>query len=158
MFMKHVIVILLISFSCFAQKSKKRQLPMQPIICYAIPPTGCPDQARDLSAPDAVYYPNEVKTMPRDKDGIKHFMDFIKANVDTRNLGLPKGKYRAYYSFVVEKDGSLSTVKILKTPHKALVEMITKAVAKAPKWIPATNSKGQNVRSQFSIPYFFEIK
>jgi hypothetical protein len=123
-----------------------------------MPPTGCPDQARDLNAPDAIYYPNEVKTMAADKNGIKHFMDFIKANVDTRNLGLQKEKYRVFYSFVVEKDGSLSTVKILKTPHKSLGEMITEAVAKAPKWIPATNAKGENVRLQFSIPYFLEIK
>lgn len=131
---------------------------MQPIICYAIPPTGCPDQARDLNAPDAIYYPTEVKTMAADKGGIKHFMDFIQKNIDTRNLGLPKGKYRAYYSFVVEKDGTLTNVKIAKTPNKILGQMITEAVAKAPKWIPATNAKDEIVRLQFSIPYFLEIK
>lgn len=96
--------------------------------------------------------------MAADKGGIKHFMDFIQKNIDTRNLGLPKGKYRAYYSFVVEKDGTLTNVKIAKTPNKILGQMITEAVAKAPKWIPATNAKGEIVRLQFSIPYFLEIK
>lgn len=94
--------------------------------------------------------------MALDKGGIKHFMDFIKRNIDTQNLGLPKGRHRAFYSFVVEKDGSLSSVKILKTPSKALGEMIAKAVAKAPKWIPATNAKDEPVRLLYTLPYVFE--
>lgn len=156
--MKYILAIFLISSLCFAQKSKKKSLPMKPIICYAPPQTGCPDPVRDLSAPDAIYYPNEVKTIAVDKGGIKRFMDFMKKNVDTQNLGLAQGRHRAFYSFVVEKDGSLSTVKILRTPHKALGEMIIKAVAKAPKWTPATNAKDEPVRLLYSIPYSFEIK
>ncbi|MFP5439132.1 MAG: energy transducer TonB [Bacteroidia bacterium] len=141
---------------------------MQPIQCPVLPPkkstivcpnpVPCIDPVRDLTAPDAIYYPNEVKTVAMDKGGIKRFMDFIKDNIDTRKLKLPIGKHRAFYSFVVEKDGSLSTIKILKSPDKALGTMITQAVEKAPKWTPATNAKGQNVRLQFSIPYSFEIK
>jgi len=156
--MKYILAIFLISSLCFAQKSKKNVLPMQPIICYATPPTGCPAPARDLSLPDAIYYPNEVKTMAVDKGGIKRFMDFMLKNVNTKNLGLPKGRHRAFYSFIVEKDGSLSNVKILKTPSKALGEKISKAVVKVPKWTPATNAKDEPVRLLYSLPYSFEIK
>lgn len=156
--MKYILATFLISSLCFAQKGKTVAPPMKPIICYATPPTGCPDPVRDLTAPDAIYYPNEVKTMAVDRGGIKRFMDFIKDNIDTRKLKLPTGRHRAFYSFVVEKDGSLSTIKILKSPDKALGSMITQAVEKAPKWTPATNAKDEPVRLLYSLPYSFEIK
>ncbi|MFP9119347.1 hypothetical protein ACLI08_16280 [Flavobacterium sp. RNTU_13] len=131
---------------------------MHPIICNGAPPEGRLDSVRDLSAPDAIYHPADVKTMPRDKEGIKHFMDFITNHIDYKNLGLPKGKHRIFYSFIVEKDGSLSSVKIIKTPNKALGQMMTEAVAKAPKWIPATNAKDENVRMLYSLIHSFEIR
>ena len=99
---------------------------MQPIQCPVLPPKkstiACPnpvpciDPVRDLTAPDAIYYPTEVKTMAMDKGGIKRFMDFIKDNIDTRKLKLPTGKHRAFYSFVVHRVSSQHPFTSIPTP------------------------------------------
>ena len=59
--------------------------------------------------------------------------------------------------FVVEKDGSITNVDIVRSVHPALDEAAINFVNKMPKWIPATN-KGKIVRSRYYLPVVFKPK
>lgn len=146
--MKYLLAILFVSFSCFGQENGK-------VVCVWPPYTEPP--AHDLSDPDAVYNPQETKTPAEYAGGIKAFMDFLTKNIDTRKLQLSKDKKaRVYVSFVIEKDGSLSDIKLLREPYKGLGAVVINAISKSPKWIAATNSKGAKVRMRYALPYTFK--
>ena len=48
----------------------------------------------------------------------------------------------------MEKDGSLSSIEIIRSPHSGLSETVMKAVKKMPKWIPGMQN-GKAVRVRF---------
>lgn len=58
---------------------------------------------------------------------------------------------RVIIMFIVEKDGSLSEVKLVRDPGYGVGEAALAALAQTDKWIPA-KEKGQVVRSQFTLP------
>ena len=87
----------------------------------------------------------------------KFFAAFIK-----RNLQYPiqakenniSGK--AYVSFVVEKDGSLTDVKVATEIGGGCGNEAVRIVKLMPKWIPA-KQYGANVRCQMVIPIEFAL-
>jgi protein TonB len=59
-----------------------------------------------------------------------------------------------YVTFVVEKDGSLDSVKLLQTLTEYYDQEAIRLVKAMPKWKPATYD-GQPVRTQFNFPIKF---
>jgi TonB family protein len=64
---------------------------------------------------------------------------------------------KVYVSFVVEPDGNVSNIKILKTPHISLSKEAIRVIKKFPKYKPGT-ARGRKVRSKQTIPIQFKIK
>lgn len=60
-------------------------------------------------------------------------------------------------SFVVERDGSVSTVKILRGADKSLDDAAVKQVLSSPKWTPGEN-RGKPVRVTFIVPIEFQLR
>ena len=58
--------------------------------------------------------------------------------------------------FVVNKDGSITDVKVLKSPSALLSEEAIRVVKAMPKWKPAKD-KGKVVRSHFRLPIVFKL-
>lgn len=56
--------------------------------------------------------------------------------------------------FVIEKDGSVSNVKVIVPLHPALDEAAVRGIQKMPKWKPATMA-GNPVRAAYNIPIRF---
>ena len=54
-------------------------------------------------------------------------------------------------TFVVEKDGSITNVKVLRGVSPSLDKSAVTAIEGMPKWTPAT-LKGEAVRSQYNMP------
>ena len=54
-------------------------------------------------------------------------------------------------SFVIEKDGSVSNIKALKSPHSSLTEEVVRLVKAMPNWNPGTMS-GKPVRVKYTLP------
>ncbi|MDM1406308.1 M56 family metallopeptidase [Myroides sp. DF42-4-2] len=70
------------------------------------------------------------------------------------NFKLPETELttaRVILMFVVEKDGSLNEVKIVKDPGYGIGEAAIEALSKTKKWIPAQYHE-KVVRSQFTLP------
>ncbi|GEM_PF-5714152 len=61
---------------------------------------------------------------------------------------------RVYVSFVVEKDGSLSNIKAVKSVGKALTEEALRVVRSSPKWEPA-KQHNRFVRIHYTFPITF---
>lgn len=61
---------------------------------------------------------------------------------------------RVMVQFVINKDGSISDAKVLRSPHASLSEEALRCVNAMPKWTPA-KVKGKTVRSRFNLPVSF---
>lgn len=59
-----------------------------------------------------------------------------------------------YVTFVVEKDGIVTNVKTLKSPHPILSKESMRVVRAMPKWSPGMQN-GKKVRTQFNMPLRF---
>ena len=63
-------------------------------------------------------------------------------------------KGRVIFSFVVEKDGSVSNFDALQAPDKILVEEVERVFKLTPKWEPGKQN-GKEVRVKFTVPIVF---
>jgi protein TonB len=64
---------------------------------------------------------------------------------------------KVYIQFVVEKDGSITDVKIIRGLGSGLDEIAKKAVRKMPKWEPG-EQRGKPVRVRFVLPVNFTLR
>ena len=107
------------------------------------------DEAREDTAIFSIV--EEKAQYPQGTDSLKAFI--------LNNLKYPSDacvQGRVVIAFVVEKDGSITNVDIVRSVHPALDEAAINVVNKMPKWIPATNN-GKIVRSRFYLPILFKI-
>lgn len=107
------------------------------------------DEAREDTA--IFFIVDQKAQYPQGKDSL---MTFIKNNLVYPSDGGVQG--RVIVGFVVEKDGSITNVDIVRSVHPALDEAAINFVNKMPKWIPATNN-GKIVRSRYYLPILFKI-
>jgi len=93
--------------------------------------------------------------MPEFPGGMEAMNKFIN-----ENLRYPKtnGSFegRIFVGFVVEKDGSLTNFKIIRSVAPILDEEALRVVKSMPKWIPG-KLRGKAVRVQHQIPVTFTI-
>lgn len=91
------------------------------------------------------------------KDAVSAFRDFI-----ARNLKYPEEAMNSkiqgtvYVQFVVEKDGSLSHITILRGIVPLIDNEVVRVVKSSPAWTPA-KKKGKSVRVSYTIPIAFQI-
>lgn len=68
---------------------------------------------------------------------------------------------KVYLSFIVEKDGSVSNVRIVKSSgyralYRALDHEAIRVLSQMPPWKPGIKN-GQPVRTKFQLPVFFQL-
>lgn len=118
--------------------------------------------------------PTEVKpevSLPANNDSI---YDIVEVNAGfpggeeamykwlAQNIKYPKEcvekgiQGRVMIQFVVNKDGSIPDIKVLKSPHSLLSEEAIRVVKAMPFWTPA-KVKGKAVRSRFRLPINFKL-
>ena len=59
--------------------------------------------------------------------------------------------------FVVEKDGRLTNIQVLKSPDKTLSDEAVSVLSKSPKWEPA-RQRDQPVRFSYTMPIVFKLQ
>ncbi len=82
--------------------------------------------------------------------GTEELSKFLKNNVNYN--GGDKGQVVA--SFIIEKDGSLSDIKITKSLSSASDKAVLKAIKKMPNWLPGM-LHGHVFRTRYSLPVNF---
>ena len=93
--------------------------------------------------------PEDIPSNPEFPGGIAAFYKFIKKEYKTPSNF--KGKGSLIASFVVETDGSLSDIKIVKDLGYGTAEEFVRLLKISPKWEPGI-LRGKAVRSQYNIP------
>lgn len=97
-----------------------------------------------------VYTSLEVK--PEPKKGLTDFYSFIAKKFDPPTLAYKnKVKGRVILSFVVEKDGKITDIIVVKGLGSGVDEEAVRVLSAYEKWKPAVQ-KGRNVRCSFTIP------
>ena len=59
--------------------------------------------------------------------------------------------------FVVEKDGSVTQIKAVRSPDPSLEKEAIRVVSMMPKWTPGINN-GQPVRVKYTLPVSFKLQ
>jgi protein TonB len=84
-------------------------------------------------------------------ENVKYPEDVLLANEKGANI-----HGRVYVKFVVEKDGSISDVEVVRSVHPSLdAESVRVVKLMSGKWTPATE-RGKPVRSMFTLPFVFK--
>ena len=100
-----------------------------------------------LSSDNKVY--SSVEEKPEYVGGIIEFYNFAGRNYRVPNVRGLKG--RVIVQFIVEKDGSLSGVKVLKDLGHGTGDEAVRVLKKCQKWIPGKQN-GTPVRALYSLP------
>lgn len=90
--------------------------------------------------------------------GEQAMKNFISQNMHYPPLAEENGiQGTVVYSVVVERDGSLSNVKVVKSIDPILDKEAYRLIKMMPKWIPARQN-GKAVRMKFYLPIQFRLK
>ncbi len=89
--------------------------------------------------------------------GLEKFRAWTQAGVDYPRESLENGEQGVVVlTFIVEKDGSLSNIEVIKSPSRELSKAAIDRVKKAPRWEPAMRN-GKPVRLKYTLPIAFRI-
>ena len=99
-----------------------------------------------------------VEQMPEFPGGDRALMDFVKDNIQYPAEAKEKGiKGLLYVNFIVEPDGSLSNIKVLKGVGSGCDEEAIRIVESMPKFKPGMQN-GEAVRVSYTIPVIFRLE
>ena len=96
--------------------------------------------------------------MPIFEGGDAALMKYLTDSVKYPELAKKHGvQGRVVIGFIVEKDGSLTDVKVLRHVDIALDAEALRVVKGMPKWIPGCQDE-QLVRVRYNVPVSFRLK
>jgi len=99
-----------------------------------------------------------VNQQPDFPGGEKALIAYIKNNLKYPASASENGiQGRVTLSFVVEKDGSISNIEILRSPAEELTQEAIRLVKSMPKWKPG-KLKGEKVRVKYVLPVTFRLQ
>lgn len=98
-----------------------------------------------------------VEEYPEFPGGMEALMDFLSKNIKYPEAAKEQGiEGRVFVTFVVEKDGSVNNVKVLRDIGGGCGEEAARVVKMMPKWKPGKQN-GKVVRTQFNLPIQFRL-
>lgn len=101
---------------------------------------------------------NVVENMPEFPGGTEAMIAFISSNIKyPADAAKKKVDGRVLVNFIVEKDGSISEVKVVKPGFPSLDAEAVRVVKAMPNWKPGMQ-RGQVVRVQFTMPIEFRLQ
>ena len=98
-----------------------------------------------------------VEKMPEFEGGVENMMKFLQQNIKYPEEAKKSGAQgRVIVQFVVEKDGSVTDAKVVKSVSPELDAEALRVVKSMPKWVPG-EQRGEKVRVQFTLPVMFKM-
>jgi TonB family protein len=97
-----------------------------------------------------------VETMPEFPGGQQAMMKFIAENIQYPADAMEKGG-RVVCQFVVEKDGHIGDIQVVRTSGDASLDKeAVRVISSMPKWKPG-RQRGQAVRVSYTLPVNFRL-
>ena len=99
-----------------------------------------------------------VEEMPSFPGGNGALMSYLNSNVKYPVVAQENGvQGRVIISFVVERDGSISDVKVARSVDPSLDREAQRVVKSMPRWTPGKQN-GQTVRVKYTVPVVFRLQ
>lgn len=113
-----------------------------------------PDPEPEPEAP-IVDYPDQEAEFP---GGAAAMKQFLAENIKYPDIAMEMGDQgKVFLEFVVEKDGSITQIKILRGVSREIDQEAKRVVREMPKWKPA-EARGESVRARCRIPINFILQ
>jgi periplasmic protein TonB len=115
----------------------------------SIEPPGNGDAKVVETTDDNLYNSAGIEVKPEFPGGMEKFLKFVGNNYQVPEEEGLKGK--VYVQFVVEKDGSLTDIKVLRDIGFGTGKEAERVLRKCPHWTPGEQN-GKKVRCTYSLP------
>ena len=130
--------------------------------CVKFDPERCEKEIKErkrlLQDDDVNYSVESVETAPEFPGGSGELNKFIAKNLIYPELAKDNGiTGKVYVSFNVEKDGTITNVRIMRDIGGGCGAAAVKLIKSMPKWIPGMQ-KGIPVRTSYTLPINYSIK
>lgn len=131
-------IVFLLAASCVSAQNRD-------MMCDTVPSS--------IPNPDDVYSSAGLQVLPEFPGGNNTFGTYFISKFNTKKIKDIKDQpsVRVIVSFVIEKDGSASNIKILRSGSNDVSEQVIKILSEMPKWSPGIQN-GQPVRSNMALP------
>ena len=111
-----------------------------------------PDKGIDESA---IYNTAGIEIKPEYPGGLTEFYNFIGKNFRVPDVKGLAGKI--FVTFVIEKDGSITDVKVIRDIGYGTGEEAVRVLQNCKNWIPG-EQQGKKVRVLYSLPIVIQAK
>jgi protein TonB len=99
-----------------------------------------------------------VESMPEFPGGEPNLYKFLAENIKYPQMAKESGiQGRVFVTFVVERDGSVTDVRVLRGIGGGCDEEAIRVVKSMPKWTPG-KQRGKSVRVQYNLPVKFTLQ
>ena len=99
-----------------------------------------------------------VEQMPQFPGGDAALFEYLSTHIKYPTIAEENGvQGRVIVTFVVERDGSITDVKVVKSVDPSLDKEASRVVAGMPKWIPGKQN-GSAVRVKYTVPVTFRLQ
>lgn len=98
-----------------------------------------------------------VEQKPQFKGGDSEMYKWLGSNIEYPVTAVENNvSGKVVVSFIIEKDGSITNVHVVRSKHPALDAEAVRVVKRMPSWDPALNN-GVPVRCQYTLPITFNL-
>ena len=99
-----------------------------------------------------------VEQMPQFKGGDAALMEYLQKNIKYPVIAEENGiQGRVVCTFVVERDGSITDIKVVRSVDPSLDKEAVRVIKSMPKWNPGKQN-GSAVRVKFTLPVTFRLQ
>ncbi len=124
------------------------QINQEPTFVYVAPPDEVPDELPFYAIEEQPYF----------EGGMKAFYQYIGKNLNYPRLAVRnRVEGKVFVSFIIDTDGSITDVEILKGIGAGCDEEAIKVLKNAPRWYPG-KQRGKAVRVRMRIPVIFQLR
>lgn len=97
--------------------------------------------------------------MPEFKGGIEKMYEYLGSTIKYPRIAVERGREGfVYLQFIIEKDGSISNIVVLRDePGGGCAEEAIRVVQNMPNWTPGSQM-GKKVRVKFTLPVQFSLR
>jgi periplasmic protein TonB len=109
--------------------------------------------------PEKTYEQFDVSKLPSFPGGEAELQKYLSQNIKYPAIAKENNiQGTVALSFVVEKDGSLSNIKILKDPGGGCGKEAVRVLESMPRWTPGEAAGGNKVKVKFTLPVRFRLE
>jgi len=113
-------------------------------------------EVEEIEEDAPLYFAEQMPTFQG--GGLPEFRNWVQRKVNYPDAARENGiQGTVNVMFVIERDGSLTNIQVVRSPDKLLSDAAIKALQQSPKWEPA-RQRNVPVRLRYSMPIEFTLQ